>query len=64
MVAPRAGLGYCFSASLPPYLATAAIGALDVLEADRDALLPAVTGNARLLRSLLAEVPGEEAQAT
>ena len=26
------GLGYCFSASLPPYLATAAIGALDVLE--------------------------------
>lgn len=26
------GLGYCFSASLPPYLATASIGALDVLE--------------------------------
>ena len=26
------GLGYCFSASLPPYLATAAIGALNVLE--------------------------------
>ena len=61
---PRVGLGYCFSASLPPYLATAAIGALDVLEADRDALLPAVTGNARLLRSLLAEVPGEDGRAS
>ena len=56
---PRAGLGYCFSASLPPYLATAAVGALDVLEDGRDSLLPAVTGNARLLRSLLSEVPGD-----
>ena len=52
------GLGYCFSASLPPYLATAAIGALDILEDGAPGLLPAVTGNARLLRSLVAEVPG------
>ena len=54
-----AGLGYCFSASLPPYLATAAIGALDMLEEKKDALLPAVTGNARVLRGLLADVSGE-----
>ena len=56
----HAGLGYCFSASLPPYLATAAIGALDMLQERKDAVLPAVTGNARVLRSLLAEVPGED----
>ena len=30
-----------------------------MLEEKKDALLPAVTGNARLLRSLLAEVAGE-----
>ena len=52
------GLGYCFSASLPPYLATAAIGALDILEGGAAALLPAVTANAQLMRSLLAEIPG------
>ena len=53
------GLGYCFSASLPPFLATAAVGALDVLESRADALLPALADNARLLRSKLAEVPGQ-----
>ena len=52
------GLGYCFSASLPPFLATAAVGALDVLESQAAALLPALADNARLLRSRLAEVSG------
>ena len=52
------GLGYCFSASLPPFLATAAVGALDVLESQAPALLPALADNARLLRSKLAEVSG------
>ncbi len=52
------GLGYCFSASLPPFLATAAVGALDVLESRADTLLPALEQNARLLRSRLAEVSG------
>ena len=53
------GLGYCFSASLPPFLATAAVGALDVLESRADSLLPAIANNARLLRSRLAEVSGK-----
>lgn len=52
------GLGYCFSASLPPFLATAAIGALDVLESDAPRLLPALAFNARLLRSRLADIQG------
>lgn len=52
------GLGYCFSASLPPFLATAAVGALDVLESQAPALLPALADNARLLRSKLSEVSG------
>ena len=52
------GLGYCFSASLPPFLATAAVGALDVLEGQAAALLPTLADNARLLRSRLAEVSG------
>ena len=52
------GLGYCFSASLPPFLATAAVGALDVLESQAAALLPALANNARLLRGRLAEVSG------
>lgn len=53
------GLGYCFSASLPPFLATAAVGALDVLKTRGDTLLPALEQNSRLLRSRLAEVSGE-----
>ncbi|KAK9918935.1 hypothetical protein WJX75_008173 [Coccomyxa subellipsoidea] len=54
------GLGYCFSASLPPFLATAAIGALDTLETGAPQLLPALAANARLLRSRLADTPGVE----
>lgn len=52
------GLGYCFSASLPPFLATAAVGALDVLESQAGTLLPVLADNARLLRSKLAEISG------
>lgn len=52
------GLGYCFSASLPPFLAIAAVGALDVLESQSKTLLPTLAENARLLRSKLAEVSG------
>ena len=53
------GLGYCFSASLPPYLATAAIGALNMLESRSKELLPRLELNARLLRVLLQDVSGE-----
>ncbi len=52
------GLGYCFSASLPPFLATAAAGALGMLERDAASLLPALAGNAALLRRQLADMPG------
>jgi serine palmitoyltransferase len=54
------GLGYCFSASLPPFLATAAIGALDILEARGAELLPKLAANAALLRTLLEDVVGAE----
>lgn len=53
------GLGYCFSASLPPFLATAAIGALDALEGRAEPLLPRLAANAQLLRSRLEDVPGQ-----
>lgn len=56
------GLGYCFSASLPPFLATAAIGALDTLEQRAPRLLPQLQANARLLRARLADVPGARAR--
>ena len=53
------GLGYCFSASLPPLLATAALGALRTLRGPRSADLRAdLLRNARLLRRLLADIPG------
>ncbi len=53
------GLGYCFSASLPPLLATAALGALRTLQgADAKERLAALANNARLARQLLADVPG------
>ncbi len=52
------GLGYCFSASLPPYLATAAIGALDVLETEGPARMQKLRDNASLLRERLPQVPG------
>lgn len=53
-----AGLGYCFSASLPPYLATAAIGALDTLDGHHGELLPTLARIAGTARALLSDVPG------
>ena len=54
------GLGYCFSAALPPYLATAAIGSLDVLEQRGSQLLEKLQANSRHLRTQLANVAGEK----
>ena len=51
------GLGYCFSASLPPYLATAAIDALDRLDQSPE-LAQKVTHNAAHMRQLLQRIPG------
>lgn len=51
------GLGYCFSASLPPYLATAAIDALDRLD-QNPGLAQKVTHNAAHMRQLLQQIPG------
>lgn len=51
------GLGYCFSASLPPYLATAGIAALDILESQGSKLLPRLAENAAAFRQLAAEIP-------
>lgn len=53
------GLGYCFSAALPPYLTTAATGAIDKVEREGRQLAEACTANARSLRSLLSDMPGE-----
>ena len=52
----RSGLGYVFSAALPPYLATAATAAIERIE--REALGAAATANARRLRGLLQHLPG------
>lgn len=51
---PSAGAGYCFSASLPPFLATAALGALSYMEQGGQDQLEAVRRNAQLMRSKLA----------
>ena len=53
------GLGYCFSAALPPYLTTAATGAIDKVEREGRQLAEACTANACSLRGLLSDVPGE-----
>lgn len=53
------GLGYCFSASLPPYLATAATGALERIASDSSQRQKCVE-NARMLRQWLFEIPGEK----
>lgn len=47
------GLGYCFSASLPPYLASTTMAALDIIEQDQGARATSLTKNARLFRQLL-----------
>lgn len=48
-----AGSGYCFSASLPPYLATAALGALHIMASDGQSQIERVQSNAAALRSQL-----------
>lgn len=51
------GQGYCYSASLPPLLATAARVALDVLESPEGGeLLTSLRGNASYLRKQLKKV--------
>ncbi len=52
------GLGYCFSASLPPYLATAAIKALEILQQQGPELTTRLRNSALLLHSLLSELEG------
>lgn len=52
------GLGYCFSAALPPFLATAAIATLDHLESSGGELMAAVQRNATLFRKAAAALPG------
>ncbi|KAL3155107.1 hypothetical protein ABBQ38_011167 [Trebouxia sp. C0009 RCD-2024] len=51
------GLGYCYSASLPPYLATAAICALESMQKQPD-LVQRVTKNAQTMRKLLRTIDG------
>ena len=50
------GNGYVFSASLPPFLATASIKAIDLLEAKSELLLPRLRSNAAELRRRLQQV--------
>jgi 7-keto-8-aminopelargonate synthetase-like enzyme len=50
--------GYCFSAALPPMLASAALNVLDRFEAAKSAPAAAVRHRARQLRAALAAVPG------
>ncbi|CAJ1972716.1 unnamed protein product [Sphenostylis stenocarpa] len=49
--------GYVFSASLPPYLASAAITAIDILEENPN-LITKLKSNISLLRKGLSEIPG------
>lgn len=51
------GLGYCFSASLPPYLATGAICALQRMQ-DQPELVHRVAQNARSMREKLQNIAG------
>jgi serine palmitoyltransferase len=50
------GLGYCFSASAPPYVSTAAITALAVMEREPQRLR-ALAANAKALRDGLRQIP-------
>lgn len=51
------GLGYCFSASLPPLLATAAITALDLMERDTSRFV-ALHDACRRVHDALTDVKG------
>lgn len=54
------GAGYCFSASAPPFVASAAVASLKVLEAQGPALIQTLKSNAEALRKGLSSVPGLE----
>jgi len=51
------GSGYCFSAALPPFLASAGIAAVEILE-ENPQLLSRLHRNISLVRSKLATIPG------
>lgn len=51
-------LGYCFSASLPPLLATAAIEALKLIEKDGHSLMQSLRSRVNKLSQLLSVLPG------
>ncbi len=53
------GLGYVFSASLPPYLAVAGIHVLEHLRQQGRELLPLLRSRAHALRRDLSKVAGE-----
>ena len=54
------GLGYCFSAALPPYLATAAIGSLSILDSEEGKdLLEKIWANARKMRFAISAIKGQ-----
>eukprot|EP01023_Acetabularia_acetabulum_P065457 TRINITY_DN8669_c0_g2_i2.p1 TRINITY_DN8669_c0_g2~~TRINITY_DN8669_c0_g2_i2.p1 ORF type:complete len:542 (+),score=69.19 TRINITY_DN8669_c0_g2_i2:62-1627(+) len=54
------GDGYCFSASLPPFLATAALGALDIVNSPKgyQNLIPRVRELAKYARQKFTTIPG------
>ena len=47
------GAGYCFSAAAPPFVSTAAIAALELLQSEGGTLLPKLAANADALRAKL-----------
>lgn len=49
------GVAYCFSAALPALLASAAINALEILERDKDVILPQLRKNISFFRSAVAD---------
>lgn len=54
------GSGYCFSASLPPYLATSASQSLRVMShPEGRARMARVRSNAASLRRVLSKIPGK-----
>ncbi|XP_014677729.1 PREDICTED: serine palmitoyltransferase 1-like [Priapulus caudatus] len=53
------GLGYCFSASMPPMIASAAITSLEQLENNPD-IFSALVRNSRWLHEKISSIPGVE----
>ncbi|KAL9645000.1 hypothetical protein ABK040_004493 [Willaertia magna] len=59
------GAGYCFSASLPPYVSVAAIESIDRLETDPDSYLVPLHKNINLMKStLLKKIPFDKMNLT